>query len=104
MLTIPQNFAGDLSEMATTGAGIGRPLGNATPYNPMTGLARVRLARTGSDATLEPASHGRRMPSVGDERGPTVSVIPRADRADRHHSDGASATSGAAAVAGVVKS
>jgi len=102
MLTIPQNFAGDLSELATTGAGIGSPLGNATPYNQYDGFAGFALRGLGSDATLT-LLNGRRMPSVGMSEAPTVSVIPSMliERIDIIP-DGASATYGADAVAGVV--
>lgn len=102
MLTIPQNFAGDLSEFATTGAGIGNPLGNATPYNQYDGFAGFALRGLGSDATLT-LLNGRRMPSVGMSEAPTVSVIPAMliERIDIIP-DGASATYGADAVAGVV--
>ena len=102
MLTIPQNFAGDLSELATTGAGIGSPLGNATPYNQYDGFAGFALRGLGSDATLT-LLNGRRMPSVGMAEAPTVSVIPSMliQRIDIIP-DGASATYGADAVAGVV--
>lgn len=43
MLTIPQNFTGDLSEFATTGAGIGSPLGDGTSYNQFDGFAGFAL-------------------------------------------------------------
>lgn len=102
MLTIPQNFTGDLSEFATTGAGIGSPLGNATPYNQYDGFAGFALRGLASDATLT-LLNGRRMPSVGMSEAPTVSTIPAMliERIDIIP-DGASATYGADAVAGVV--
>ena len=102
MLTIPQNFTGDLSEFATTGAGIGSPLGDATPYNQFDGFAGFALRGLASDATLT-LLNGRRMPSVGMNESPTVSVIPSMliERIDIIP-DGASATYGADAVAGVV--
>lgn len=102
MLTIPQNFTGDLSEFATTGAGIGSPLGDATTYNQYDGFAGFALRGLASDATLT-LLNGRRMPSVGLSESPTVSVIPSMliERIDVIP-DGASATYGADAVAGVV--
>lgn len=102
MLTIPQNFTGDLSEFATTGASIGAPLGDATPYNQFDGFAGFALRGLASDATLT-LLNGRRMPSVGMNESPTVSVIPSMliERIDIIP-DGASATYGADAVAGVV--
>lgn len=102
MLTIPQNFTGDLSEFATTGAGIGSPLGDATPYNQYDGFAGFALRGLASDATLT-LLNGRRMPSAGMSESPTVSVIPSMliERIDIIP-DGASATYGADAVAGVV--
>lgn len=102
MLTIPQNFTGDLSEFATTGAGIGSPLGDATTYNQFDGFAGFALRGLASDATLT-LLNGRRMPSVGLTEAPTVSVIPSMliERIDIIP-DGASATYGADAVAGVV--
>jgi iron complex outermembrane receptor protein len=102
MLTIPQNFTGDLSEFATTGAGIGSPLGDATAYNQYDGFAGFALRGLASDATLT-LLNGRRMPSVGMSESPTVSIIPSMliERIDIIP-DGASATYGADAVAGVV--
>ncbi len=102
MLTIPQNFTGDLSEFATTGAGIGSPLGDATTYNQFDGFSGFALRGLASDATLT-LLNGRRMPSVGLTEAPTVSVIPSMliERIDIIP-DGASATYGADAVAGVV--
>jgi|GEM_PF-830997 len=102
MLTIPQNFTGDLSEFATTGAGIGSPLGDATTYNQYDGFAGFALRGLASDATLT-LLNGRRMPSVGMTESPTVSVLPSMliERIDIIP-DGASATYGADAVAGVV--
>ncbi|MGV3482619.1 MAG: TonB-dependent receptor plug domain-containing protein [Sphingobium sp.] len=102
MLTIPQNFTGDLSEFATTGAGIGSPLGDATSFNQFDGFAGFALRGLASDATLT-LLNGRRMPSVGLTEAPTVSVIPAMliERIDIIP-DGASATYGADAVAGVV--
>ncbi len=102
MLTIPQNFTGDLSEFATTGAGIGSPLGDATTYNQFDGFSGFALRGLASDATLT-LLNGRRMPSVGMTEAPTVSVIPSMliERIDIIP-DGASATYGADAVAGVV--
>ncbi len=102
MLTIPQNFTGDLSEFATTGAGIGSPLGDATTYNQFDGFAGFALRGLASDATLT-LLNGRRMPSVGLTEAPTVSTIPSMliERIDIIP-DGASATYGADAVAGVV--
>lgn len=102
MLTIPQNFTGDLSEFATSGAGIGSPLGDATTYNQFDGFSGFALRGLASDATLT-LLNGRRMPSVGMNEAPTVSVIPSMliERIDIIP-DGASATYGADAVAGVV--
>jgi iron complex outermembrane receptor protein len=102
MLTIPQNFTGDLSEFATTGAGIGSPLGDGTPYNQYDGFAGFALRGLASDATLT-LMNGRRMPSVGMSESPTVSILPSMliQRIDIIP-DGASATYGADAVAGVV--
>ena len=102
MLTIPQNFTGDLSEFATTGAGIGSPLGDGTPYNQYDGFAGFALRGLASDATLT-LLNGRRMPSVGMSEAPTVSILPSMliQRIDIIP-DGASATYGADAVAGVV--
>ncbi|WEK00153.1 MAG: TonB-dependent receptor [Candidatus Sphingomonas phytovorans] len=102
MLTIPQNFTGDLSEFATTGAGIGSPLGDAATYNQFDGFAGFALRGLASDATLT-LLNGRRMPSVGLTEAPTVSTIPSMliERIDIIP-DGASATYGADAVAGVV--
>lgn len=102
LLTIPQNFTGDLSEFATTGAGIGSPLGDATTYNQFDGFAGFALRGLASDATLT-LLNGRRMPSVGMTESPTVSVLPSMliERIDIIP-DGASATYGADAVAGVV--
>lgn len=102
MLTIPQNFTGDLSEFATTGAGIGSPLGDATTYNQYDGFAGFALRGLASDATLT-LLNGRRMPSAGMSESPTVSVIPSMliEQIDIIP-DGASATYGADAVAGVV--
>lgn len=101
-LTIPQNFTGDLSEFATSGAGIGSPLGDATTYNQFDGFSGFALRGLASDATLT-LLNGRRMPSVGMNEAPTVSVIPSMliERIDIIP-DGASATYGADAVAGVV--
>lgn len=102
MLTIPQNFTGDLSEFATSGAGIGSPLGDATTYNQFDGFSGFALRGLASDATLT-LLNGRRMPSVGMNEAPTASVIPSMliERIDIIP-DGASATYGADAVAGVV--
>lgn len=102
ILTIPQNFTGDISEFATTGAGIGTPLGEGTTYNQFDGFAGFALRGLASDATLT-LLNGRRMASVGMIEAPTVSVIPSAliERIDIIP-DGASATYGADAVAGVV--
>ncbi len=102
MLTITQNFTGDLSEFATSGAGIGSPLGDATTYNQFDGFSGFALRGLASDATLT-LLNGRRMPSVGMNEAPTVSVIPSMliERIDIIP-DGASATYGADAVAGVV--
>lgn len=102
MLTIPQNFAGDLSDFGTSAAGIGTTLGNGTTYNQYDGFAGFALRGLASDATLT-LLNGRRMASVGMIEAPTVSVIPSAliERIDIIP-DGASATYGADAVAGVV--
>lgn len=102
MLTIPQNFTGDLSEFATTGAGIGSPLGDGTPHNQFDGFAGFALRGLASDATLT-LLNGRRMASVGLTEAPTASVIPSMliERIEIIP-DGASATYGADAVAGVV--
>ncbi len=98
-LTIPQNFTGDLSEFATSGAGIGSPLGDATTYNQFDGFSGFALRGLASDATLT-LLNGRRMPSVGMNEAPTVSVIPSMliERIDIIP-DGASATYGVDAVA-----
>ncbi|WGM45879.1 Vitamin B12 transporter BtuB [Brevundimonas sp. NIBR10] len=102
ILSIPQNFTGDLSEFATTAAGIGSPLGDATTYNQFDAFAGFALRGLASDATLT-LLNGRRMASVGMTEAPTVSVLPSAliERIDIIP-DGASATYGADAVAGVV--
>lgn len=102
MLTIPQNFAGDLSDFGTSAASIGTTLGAGTTYNQYDGFAGFALRGLASDATLT-LLNGRRMASVGMVEAPTVSVIPSAliERIDII-SDGASATYGADAVAGVV--
>ncbi|MGK6319464.1 TonB-dependent receptor plug domain-containing protein [Sphingomonas sp. DT-204] len=102
MLTIPQNFTGDLSDFGTSAASIGTTLGDGTTYNQYDGFAGFALRGLASDATLT-LLNGRRMASVGMIEAPTVSVIPSAliERIDII-SDGASATYGADAVAGVV--
>ena len=102
MLTIPQNFTGDLSDFGTSAASIGTTLGTGTTYNQYDGFAGFALRGLASDATLT-LVNGRRMASVGMIEAPTVSVIPSAliERIDII-SDGASATYGADAVAGVV--
>jgi len=102
MLTIPQNFTGDLSDFGTTAAQVGSTLGRGTTYNQYDAFAGFALRGLGSDATLT-LLNGRRMASVGMIEASTVSVIPSAliERIDII-SDGASATYGADAVAGVV--
>lgn len=102
MLTIPQNFTGDLSDFGTTAAQVGSTLGQGTTYNQYDAFAGFALRGLGSDATLT-LLNGRRMASVGMIEASTVSVIPSAliERIDII-SDGASATYGADAVAGVV--
>lgn len=102
MLTIPQNFTGDLSDFGTSAASIGTTLGDGTTYNQYDGFAGFALRGLASDATLT-LLNGRRMASVGMIEAPTVSVIPSAliERIDIIP-DGASATYGADAVAGVV--
>lgn len=102
MLTIPQNFTGDLSDFGSSGSGIGTTLGSGMTYNQYDGFASFALRGLASDATLT-LLNGRRMASVGMIESPTVSVLPSAliERIDII-SDGASATYGADAVAGVV--
>ncbi|WP_213981186.1 TonB-dependent receptor [Sphingomonas sp. dw_22] len=102
MLTIPQNFTGDLSDFGTSAAQIGTTLGGGTTYNQYDGFASFALRGLASDATLT-LVNGRRMASVGMIESPTVSVLPSAliERIDIIP-DGASATYGADAVAGVV--
>ncbi|MEN3749910.1 TonB-dependent receptor [Sphingomonas sp. HF-S3] len=102
MLTIPQNFTGDLSDFGSSASSIGTGLGSGTTYNQYDGFAGFALRGLASDATLT-LLNGRRMASVGMIEAPTVSVIPSAliERIDII-SDGASATYGADAVAGVV--
>lgn len=102
MLTIPQNFTGDLSDFGTSAASIGTTLGGGTTYNQYDGFAGFALRGLASDATLT-LLNGRRMASVGMIEAPTASVIPSAliERIEIIP-DGASATYGADAVAGVV--
>jgi len=102
ILTIPQNFTGDLSDFGSSASSIGTTLGSGTTYNQYDGFASFALRGLGSDATLT-LLNGRRMASVGMIESPTVSVLPSAliERIDII-SDGASATYGADAVAGVV--
>ncbi|MGE6699100.1 TonB-dependent receptor plug domain-containing protein [Hyphomonas sp. NPDC076900] len=102
ILTIPQNFASDLSDFGTAATSIGSTLSTATSYNQYDAFAAFALRGLASDATLT-LVNGRRMASVGMIESPTISVIPSAliDRIDII-SDGASATYGADAVAGVV--
>lgn len=102
MLTIPQNFTGDLSDFGTSASSIGSTLGQGTTFNQYDGFAAFALRGLASDATLT-LLNGRRMASIGMIEAPTVSVIPSAliDRIDII-ADGASATYGADAVAGVV--
>lgn len=102
MLTIPQNFTGDLSDFGTSAASIGTTLGDGTTYNQYDGFASFALRGLASDATLT-LLNGRRMATIGMVESPTVSVIPSAliERIDVIP-DGASATYGADAVAGVV--
>lgn len=102
MLTIPQNFTGDLSDFGTSAASIGTTLGDGTTYNQYDGFAGFALRGLASDATLT-LINGRRMATIGMIEAPTVSVIPSAliERIDVI-ADGASATYGADAVAGVV--
>ena len=102
MLTIPQNFTGDLSDFGSSASSIGTGLGSGTTYNQYDGFAGFALRGLASDATLT-LLNGRRMASVGMIESPTVSVLPSAliERIDII-SDGASATYGADAVAGVV--
>ena len=102
ILTIPQNFTGDLSDFGTSAASIGTTLGGGATYNQFDGFASFALRGLASDATLT-LLNGRRMESVGMTEAPTVSVIPSAliDHIDIIP-DGASATYGADAVAGVV--
>jgi len=102
MLTIPQNFTGDLSDFGTSASSIGSTLGEGTTFNQYDGFAAFALRGLASDATLT-LVNGRRMASIGMIEAPTVSVIPSAliDRIDII-ADGASATYGADAVAGVV--
>ncbi|MBB5984364.1 TonB-dependent receptor plug domain-containing protein [Sphingobium lignivorans] len=102
ILTIPQNFASDLSDFGTAATSIGTSLSTATSYNQYDAFAAFALRGLASDATLT-LVNGRRMASVGMVEASTVSVIPSAliERIDII-SDGASATYGADAVAGVV--
>ncbi|WP_447726147.1 TonB-dependent receptor plug domain-containing protein [Sphingomonas koreensis] len=102
MLTIPQNFAGDLSDFGTSASSIGSTLGEGTTFNQYDGFAAFALRGLASDATLT-LLNGRRMASIGMIEAPTVSAIPSAliERIDII-ADGASATYGADAVAGVV--
>lgn len=102
MLTIPQNFTGDLSDFGTSASSIGSTLGAGTTFNQYDGFAAFALRGLASDATLT-LINGRRMASIGMVEAPTVSVIPSAliERIDII-ADGASATYGADAVAGVV--
>ncbi len=102
ILTIPQNFASDLSDFGTAATSIGTSLSTATSYNQYDAFSAFALRGLASDATLT-LLNGRRMPSVGMVEASTVSVIPSAliERIDII-SDGASATYGADAVAGVV--
>lgn len=102
ILTIPQNFASDLSDFGTAATSIGTSLSTATAYNQFDAFAAFALRGLASDATLT-LVNGRRIASVGMVEASTVSVIPSAliDRIDII-SDGASATYGADAVAGVV--
>lgn len=102
ILTIPQNFTGDLSDFGTSATSIGTTLGQGVTYNQFDGFASFALRGLASDATLT-LLNGRRMASVGMVEAPTVSVIPSAliARIDIIP-DGASATYGADAVAGVV--
>jgi len=102
MLTIPQNFTGDLSDFGTSASSIGSTLGEGTTFNQYDGFAAFALRGLASDATLT-LINGRRMASIGMIEAPTVSVIPSAliERIDII-ADGASATYGADAVAGVV--
>lgn len=102
ILTIPQNFTGDLSDFGTSATSIGTTLGQGTTYNQFDGFASFALRGLASDATLT-LLNGRRMASVGMVEAPTVSIIPSAliERIDIIP-DGASATYGADAVAGVV--
>lgn len=101
-LTIPQNFTGDMSEFGSTGAGINSPLGDAATYNQFDGFAGFALRGLASDATLT-LLNGRRVASAGLTESPTISVVPSMliERVDVIP-DGASATYGADAVAGVV--
>ncbi len=102
ILTIPQNFAADLSDFGTSASQIGSQLSTATSYNQYDAFAGFALRGLASDATLT-LLNGRRMPSVGMIEASTVSAIPSAliERIDVIP-DGASATYGADAVAGVV--
>lgn len=102
ILTIPQNFASDLSDFGTAATSIGTSLSTATSYNQFDAFAAFALRGLASDATLT-LLNGRRMASVGMVEASTVSVIPSAliERIDII-TDGASATYGADAVAGVV--
>lgn len=102
ILTIPQNFTGDLSDFGTSASSIGSTLGEGTTFNQYDGFAAFALRGLGSDATLT-LINGRRMASIGMIEAPTISVIPSAliERIDII-ADGASATYGADAVAGVV--
>lgn len=95
ILTIPQNFASDLSDFGTAATSIGTSLSTATSYNQFDAFSAFALRGLASDATLT-LVNGRRMPSVGMVEASTVSVIPSAliDRIDII-SDGASATYGA---------
>ncbi len=102
ILTIPQNFASDLNDFGTAATSIGTSLSTATSYNQYDAFSAFALRGLASDATLT-LVNGRRTASVGMVEASTVSVIPSAliERIDII-SDGASATYGADAVAGVV--
>lgn len=102
ILTIPQNFASDLSDFGTAATSIGSSLSTATSYNQYDAFSAFALRGLASDATLT-LVNGRRTASVGMVESSTVSVIPSAliERIDIV-ADGASATYGADAVAGVV--
>lgn len=76
MLTIPQNFAGDLSELATTGAGIGISSGECDALQSVRRVCGICAAGAGFGRDPDPAQRPADALSVGRAETPTVSVIP----------------------------